>query len=172
MKHLKIYFKVLISFGLFALTINNIRANCQNPPPMEVRDTIDNYVIYHHNKGIRVYKIGVFLNKEQITATFDYSEISNKSAMVECGINFTPQKMEALIKDSVVPFLEKKAAGKYFVSLILSKSLNIEYFELLRCDLSSADAYIIYKAFYASDFFSIWNEPVPYVIFGIPFFIK
>ena len=140
-----------------------------------MRDTIDNHVVYRNNNTIKVYKVGYYQDKGQLISSFNYQEMSNKDAMAQCCRYYSQERLEKITKDSVVHHLKDEAIGRVFLYLVLSKTMNIEYFELSGHginSLTSEDVLNLYKAISTSQLFSLWSVSVPYVVFGVAFFIN
>lgn len=171
---MKYYQKFVFSLILILCNalFNYTYAQCNKTFSVDVRDTLDNHVIYRHENVITVYKVGCFQSKKQIKSSFGFQESSNKSAMIQCSSNYNRERMEQLVRTSFISFSNDDAIGRVFLDLVLSKTLNIEYFELSGRQiqaLSSDNVLRIYNAINKSLIFSLWSEPVPYVVFGIAF---
>lgn len=82
--------------------------------------------------------------------------------------------MQDLTKKAISSYTKEKAVGKVSLSLVLSRSLNIEYFRLFGSSinkLSNEDVLNIYDALSQPGVFSLWTAEVPYVWFDIIFFL-
>lgn len=148
------------------------RAECKSSDePAAVSDTISNHVVMRYGSYATVSKIGIVTNKELFTESFDYNESGNKNAIVQCSIKYSKEKMSEIIEGALIEKGDKcRKVGRLAVSIILSRTLNVEYFEIRGQGLdalTSKEILNIYQAINFSQLFVQWKEPVPYVIFGV-----
>lgn len=140
------------------------------------RDTIENMVISYYDEYVSVTRLNGGLEQSDFKETFQYDVDRNKNAMVELvdyRLDLEPSKKAIM---SVVRGVidEAKLLGVKCLTcpLVLSRSLNLEYFEI-RGELpmwTSEDYFKVYNILNDVRItgFKLWREPVPYVFFTLP----
>ncbi len=171
-------FRFLTLARILSVALSALPANVysQDAHPVEVCDTPDNLVVDRNDSGngIFIHKAGRFICKKQIISSYDFREEDNETAIRQCCAGCSKEKIEQLVSDSCAALPDEKAVGYVSLYLILSKTLNIEYFELRGHNLknlSDEDALNIYRAIGRSDLFNTWDCKVPYVSLAVYFAI-
>lgn len=170
MKRILVFICSLLA--IFLISVSNSKSACvSDNDPVVVSDTISNYVVERHGSYATVSKIGVATSRKLVTSSFNYNESGNKSALVQCTVNYSKEKMTEIIESALMKNNDNsRKVGRLMISIILSRALNVENFEIRGQGLDALTSKEILDIYYAINFsqlFVTWTEPVPYVVFGM-----
>lgn len=138
------------------------------------KDTIDNMVISYYDEYVSVTRLNGGQTRNDFKETFQYDVDSNKNGILETvDYKLYPDcsKIAVVIRKTLG---NDKLQGvkRLTCPLVLSRSLNIEYFEVWgQLPLWTSEDYCkVYNILNDVRItgFTLWKEPVPYVFFSFP----